>query len=97
MLRFFFSQILNAEVFRSLQEIHGNNYQSFMMKKLIPVMGNVRDANMGIEATVAEDISMEVDVIVNSAANTTFDERFWQKIYSIILETVIICIFFSMN
>lgn len=68
-----------------------------MMKKLIPVMGNVRDANMGIEATVAEDISMEVDVIVNSAANTTFDERFWQKIYSIILETVIICIFFSMN
>lgn len=47
-----------------------------MMKKLVPVMGNVREANMGIEASLAEEISKEVDVIVNSAANTTFDERF---------------------
>ncbi|XP_020585173.1 fatty acyl-CoA reductase 2-like [Phalaenopsis equestris] len=69
-------EILNTELFKLLQEIHGNDYQDFMMKKLIPVMGNVREVNLGIEATVAEEISKEVDVIVNSAANTTFDERY---------------------
>ncbi|XP_020585176.1 fatty acyl-CoA reductase 2-like [Phalaenopsis equestris] len=70
------NEILNTELFRLLQEFHGNDYPDFMMKKLIPVMGNVREANMGIETAVAEEISKEVDVIVNSAANTTFDERY---------------------
>ncbi|KAH0467193.1 hypothetical protein IEQ34_004431 [Dendrobium chrysotoxum] len=70
------NEILNTELFRPLQQIHGNKYQTFMMKKLVPVMGNVREANMGIEASLAEEISKEVDVIVNSAANTTFDERY---------------------
>ena len=31
---------------------------------------------MGIEAALADEIAEEVDVIVNSAANTTFDERY---------------------
>lgn len=48
-----------------------------MLRKLIPVVGNVREANLGLEAGLADEISEEVDVIINSAANTTFDERFF--------------------
>lgn len=47
-----------------------------MSRKLIPVVGDARKANMGIKADVAQEIEEEVDVIVNSVANTTFDERF---------------------
>ncbi|KAG0448444.1 hypothetical protein HPP92_027833 [Vanilla planifolia] len=70
------SEIVYAELFRSLQEIHGNTYQEFMLRKLVPVTGDVREANMGIESALAEEISEEVHVIVNSAASTTFDERY---------------------
>ncbi|XP_038972039.1 fatty acyl-CoA reductase 2, chloroplastic-like [Phoenix dactylifera] len=69
-------EIVNTELFRSLKEIHGSNYQAFMLRKLIPVVGNVREANLGLEAGLADEISEEVDVIINSAANTTFDERY---------------------
>ncbi|KAG1334159.1 fatty acyl-CoA reductase 2-like [Cocos nucifera] len=69
-------EIVNIELFRCLKEIHGSNYQAFMLRKLIPVVGNVREANLGLETGLADEISEEVDVIINSAANTTFDERY---------------------
>lgn len=46
-----------------------------MMKKLIPVVGNICEPDLGIEEEMAQKIVKEVDVIVNSAASTTFDER----------------------
>lgn len=46
-----------------------------MLSKLVPVPGNVREHNLGINRDLADEISREVDVIINSAANTTFDER----------------------
>lgn len=70
------NEIINIDLFRSLQEIHGSDFQDFMLKKLIPVSGNVTKAKMGIDAAMAEEISQEVDIIVHSAANTTFDERY---------------------
>lgn len=46
-----------------------------MLTKLIPVVGNVCETNLGIEEDMAGIIAKDVDIIVNSAANTTFDER----------------------
>lgn len=47
-----------------------------MLEKIIPVLGDVRETGIGIKSEIAEKIVEEVDIIVNSAANTTFDERF---------------------
>ncbi|KAM0943970.1 putative oxidoreductase [Dioscorea sansibarensis] len=69
-------EIINTELFRRLREMQGKNYQAFMLRKLVPVVGNVREAELGLEPELANEISREVDVIVNSAANTTFDERY---------------------
>ena len=63
-------------MFRCLQEIHGKSYHSFVLSKQVPVVGNFREAYIGIAPELAKEIAEEVDVIVNSAANTTFDERF---------------------
>ena len=46
-----------------------------MLSKLVPVVGNVSESDLGLDDDLAEIIAKEVDVIVNSAANTTFDER----------------------
>ena len=69
-------QVLDTELFKTLRETHGASYQSFMLDKLVPVTGNICDSNIGLQIDSAEEIAKEVDVIINSAANTTFNERF---------------------
>ena len=46
-----------------------------MMRKLVPVAGNVCELNMGMDPDTTNEIAKEVDVIINSAGNTNFDER----------------------
>lgn len=47
-----------------------------MLSKLVPVVGNVCDSNLGLDDDTASAIMHDVNIIVNSAANTTFDERY---------------------
>ncbi|KAL2228298.1 fatty acyl-CoA reductase 2 [Sesamum indicum] len=70
------NEIMHAELFTRLKQIHGKSYQAFMLSKLIPVVGNVCETNLGVDEDAAELLTQEVDVIINSAANTTFDERY---------------------
>ncbi|XP_052173634.1 fatty acyl-CoA reductase 2, chloroplastic [Diospyros lotus] len=70
------NEIINAELFKCLQETYGKSYQAFMSNKLVPVLGNVCESNLGLDEPVIDLITKEVDIIVNSAANTTFDERY---------------------
>ena len=56
--------------------MHGKSFKAFMMRKLVPVAGNVCESNLGMDPHTANEIAKEVDVIINSAANTTLDERF---------------------
>jgi fatty acyl-CoA reductase len=46
-----------------------------MLSKLVPVVGNICESDLGLDEDSADVIAKEVDLIVNSAANTTFDER----------------------
>lgn len=50
-----------------------------MLSKLIPVVGNVSDLDLGLGVQVADVIAEDVDLIVNSAASTTFDERLYMS------------------
>lgn len=70
------SEIIDADLFKCLQQTCGKSYQAFMLSKLVPVLGNVCEPNLGLEEHTVEAIAKEVDIIVNSAANTTFDERY---------------------
>jgi len=68
--------VVDTELFKCLQEIHGEDYHTFVASKLVPVVGNVREFGVGIAKEIASEIAEEVDIIVNMAANTTFDDRF---------------------
>ncbi|EOY09601.1 Jojoba acyl CoA reductase-related male sterility protein [Theobroma cacao] len=70
------SEIINAELFKCLQQTYGNSYKNFMLSKLVPVVGNVCESDLGLDGDLADMIAKEVDIIVNSAAKTTFDERY---------------------
>lgn len=70
------NQIMNAELFKGLREMYGNEYEKFMLEKLVPVPGDVTQPNLGIQEEIADLLVKEVDIIVSSAAVTTFDERY---------------------
>ncbi|XP_044359896.1 fatty acyl-CoA reductase 2, chloroplastic [Triticum aestivum] len=70
------NEIVGTELFKCLEQLHGKDYRHFLARKLVAVVGNVREANMGIAPELADEIAKKVDVIINSAANTTFDERY---------------------
>lgn len=65
-------------MFKILREQHGDNFESFIFHKVVPVVGDVAaDHNLGIaEEARREHLWENVDAIVNNAASTAFDDRF---------------------
>ena len=55
--------------------MHGESFEAFMMRKLVPVAGNICEPDLGMDPNTANEIAKEVHVIINSASNTNFDER----------------------
>ncbi|KAH9326783.1 hypothetical protein KI387_006961, partial [Taxus chinensis] len=70
------TEVIYSDLFKCVQETHGKKYEEFMMQKLVPVMGDITRENLGMKPELVEKISKEVDIVLNSAANTTFDERY---------------------
>ncbi|KAL0299386.1 UNVERIFIED_CONTAM: Fatty acyl-CoA reductase 2 [Sesamum radiatum] len=70
------TEIINSELFKCLKEEHGASYEAFVRERLIPVVGNICEPELGMNVDTANTIMNEVDVIIQSAANTTFDDRY---------------------
>lgn len=69
-------QIMESELFKCPEEIHGESYKLFIQNKLIPIVGNIYEPNLGMDIITSQQIAQQIDLIVDSAAITTFDERF---------------------
>ncbi|XP_047978555.1 fatty acyl-CoA reductase 2, chloroplastic-like [Salvia hispanica] len=69
-------EIMNSELFVCLREKYGSTYEEYVKSKLIPVVGNICEPNLGMDINSANKIMEEVDVIVQSAASTTFFDRY---------------------
>ncbi|KAK4730750.1 hypothetical protein R3W88_023738 [Solanum pinnatisectum] len=69
-------EIMESELFKYLEEMHGEYYKSFILDKLIPIVGNIYEPNLGMDIIISDKIAQEIDLIVDSAAITTFDERY---------------------
>ncbi|XP_011085075.1 fatty acyl-CoA reductase 2 [Sesamum indicum] len=71
-------EIVDSELFKCVREKHGNiyNYQELVKEKLIPVVGNICDPNLGMDLNSSRAIMKDVDVIIESAASTTLNDRY---------------------
>jgi fatty acyl-CoA reductase len=59
-----------------LREKFGEDFNSFISKKVEVVAGDVADENLGIKDNNIKNVMFEeIDLIINSAATTNFDER----------------------
>uniref|UniRef100_M0ZS89 Fatty acyl-CoA reductase n=1 Tax=Solanum tuberosum TaxID=4113 RepID=M0ZS89_SOLTU len=70
------SEIIESKLFKCLEEMHGEYYKPFILNKLIPVVGNIYEPNLGMDIITSQQIAQQIDLIIDSAANTTFDERY---------------------
>ncbi|KAK6130585.1 hypothetical protein DH2020_035677 [Rehmannia glutinosa] len=69
-------EIIQSELFGCIREKLGSSYEEFVREKLIPVVGNICEPNLGMDAYSTQAIMEEVDIIIQSAANTTLNDRY---------------------
>ncbi|GAB4817293.1 hypothetical protein N2152v2_004339 [Parachlorella kessleri] len=69
-------QVLTNPAYARLRQRYGDDYEAFMMSKLTAVEGDLGRPNMSIAEDVRAQLQEKLDVVVNSAANTVFDERY---------------------
>uniref|UniRef100_A0A7N0V0I4 Fatty acyl-CoA reductase n=1 Tax=Kalanchoe fedtschenkoi TaxID=63787 RepID=A0A7N0V0I4_KALFE len=73
----FQSEILGKDLFRVVKEKYGKTLNTLISEKIVPVAGDISCEDMGVtNPGLLEDMAKEVDVIVNLAATTNFDERY---------------------
>jgi fatty acyl-CoA reductase len=71
------NEILAKDLFNLLKENLGTNYKSFISEKLSVVPGDITSEDLGLkDSNLRENISSQIDVIINLAATTNFNERY---------------------
>ncbi|XP_073146337.1 fatty acyl-CoA reductase 1-like [Henckelia pumila] len=69
-------EIFGIDLFRVLREEMGGDLSS-LLDKVIPIPGDISHDNLGIvDSELRHNMLQEIDIIVNSAATTNFDERY---------------------
>ncbi|KAE9461346.1 hypothetical protein C3L33_06748, partial [Rhododendron williamsianum] len=67
----------NEDLFRVLKEKLGENLNPFISEKVTLVPGDITFENLGVnDPNLVEEMWKEVDIVVNLAATTNFDERY---------------------
>ncbi|GLJ37414.1 hypothetical protein SUGI_0760030 [Cryptomeria japonica] len=70
------SQVISKQLFGLLRERYKESYQEFMATKMVPVVGDVALDDLGIEESLRDELCAKIDIVVNSAATTAFNERY---------------------
>ncbi|MCD9644463.1 hypothetical protein HAX54_032681, partial [Datura stramonium] len=72
----FNNEVINTDLFGVLRDKLGANLQGFIEDKVFPVPGDIACDSLGISSELKDQMCREIDIIVNSAATTRFDERY---------------------
>lgn len=69
---------MKLELFKTLREQHGDEFKSFILQKVVPLVGDIAaDDSLLIDSeSTREDLWENLDTIVNNAASTVLDDRF---------------------
>ena len=68
--------MIEKDIFRVLRNNLGANLESFIFERVTPIPGDISDENFGIKDSILiEEMWNEIEIVLNSAATTNFDER----------------------
>ncbi|GJQ94230.1 alcohol-forming fatty acyl-CoA reductase-like protein [Tanacetum coccineum] len=69
--------VVSKDLFNVLKEKYGANLQTFLAEKVTLVAGNITHENLGVhDSLLCQQMWRDVDVVVNVAASTVFNERY---------------------
>lgn len=76
-------QVLEKDLFRVLRNDLGDaNLKDLVLEKVVPIPGDISVVNLGLkDSYLLQHMWNEIEVIVNVAATTNFDERCRTNIY----------------
>src|SRR6478736_3630725 len=69
----FWNNVISAEPFDPVRERYGAAFEDFIRDKVAIVGGDVAETNLGCSEEEAERVAKDIDVIINSAGNVTFN------------------------
>ncbi|XP_030937155.1 probable fatty acyl-CoA reductase 4 isoform X1 [Quercus lobata] len=72
----FREEVIKKDIFRILRNNLGANLESFIFERVTPISGDISYENFGIKDSILiEEMWKDIDIVLNSAATTNFDER----------------------
>jgi long-chain acyl-CoA synthetase len=69
----FWNNVITAPPFDPLRERYGSAFEGFIKDKVAVVGGDIGDTNLGYTEEEAQGIAGDIDVVINSAGNVTFN------------------------
>jgi len=69
----FWNNVITAPPFDPLRERYGSALDGFIRDKVVVVGGDIGDTNLGYSEEQAQQIADDIDVVLNSAGNVTFN------------------------
>ncbi len=69
----FWNNVITAPPFDPLRERYGDALEGFIKDKVVIVGGDIGDTNIGYTEEQAQAIADDIDVVINSAGNVTFN------------------------
>src|SRR6266704_1444122 len=69
----FWNNVITAPPFDPLRELYGSALEGFIRDKVAIVGGDIAEDNLGFSDKAAQDIADDIDVVINSAGNVTFN------------------------
>ncbi|HEU4594953.1 MAG TPA: AMP-binding protein [Pyrinomonadaceae bacterium] len=69
----FWNNVITAPPFDPLRERYGDAFEGFVRDKVRIVGGDIGETNLGMTEEEAEAVASDIDILVNSAGNVTFN------------------------
>src|SRR6476469_6575568 len=69
----FWNHVITAPPFDPLRERYGDALEGFIRDKVVVLGGDIGDTNLGYTDEDAQRVADDVDVVINSAGNVTFN------------------------
>lgn len=69
----FWNSVISAPPFDPLRELYGSALEGFIREKVVVLGGDIGDTNLGYTEEQAQAVADDIDVILNSAGNVTFN------------------------
>lgn len=69
----FWNNVISAPPFDPLRDRYGDALEGFIRDKVVIVGGDIAETNLGFSEAEAQSIADDLDVVINSAGNVTFN------------------------